>query len=84
MTEQSRITRVRHGARETVTQVLDSDEFAAYQGADGRLVVELFRKGDKGRLVESYRFAFSPDDSAHVHRETADFLRRHKAATVSQ
>jgi hypothetical protein len=78
----SRITRVKHGTRETATHVLDSDEFAAYQGADARLVVELFRKGANGRIVESYRFEFSPEDAEHVHRETSDFVRRHRRAAT--
>lgn len=72
----SRITRVRHGARETATHVMDSDEFATWQTSDGFLILELFRKDARGNIAESYRFELCPEDAEHIHRETTDYKRR--------
>lgn len=60
------VERVTFRGRETVTHLLTADNMSVrsvHLGADGALVVELFRYDDKtGRAVESYRFTYGPED----------------------
>lgn len=86
MTEQSKVSRVRHGVRDTEATLISSDSFAAYSAVDGALVVELHRFTASGKTLETFRFTFSAEDAEHLHRETADWRRSrvvgHKQETI--
>lgn len=79
----SAITRVLYRGRETEAHVLEADNFAAYHGEDGALVLDLTRyQGDTSKPVETFRFRLCPEDAAKLKWAQDDYARRN--AQVSQ
>jgi hypothetical protein len=80
----SRVSRIAYGARETSTNLLDADSFAAFQSDEGFLTLELHRVGKRNRkTLESYRFEFCPEDAEHVRRELNEWARRRAMVAAS-
>ena len=67
----SMVERVSLRGRETVTHLLTADEISIRADNAGGLLLELFRRDNAGKPVESYRFHLCPEDTVTLAREAS-------------
>ena len=59
----SEVLRVKHGAKETTTSLLEADNMSVRVDSEtGEAVLELFRYGNNGRALESYQMRLCRED----------------------
>jgi hypothetical protein len=65
----SSLTRVKYRGRESTTVLLEADNMSVRALPDGGAVVELFKYGADGKVVEGFKMAFCAEDCSRLRDE---------------